>query len=82
MLIFAQQIRQVFLNKKKKFLRHNLLVFPFNRKEKEAWKIAAKVKENIGLYFGANTYHRYHNKLVTTGLTRQSVVYVAVAFAS
>ena len=54
MLIFAQQIRQVFLNKKMKFLRHNLLVFPVNRKEKEAWETAAKVKENIGLYFGAN----------------------------
>ena len=54
MLIFAQQIRQVFLNKKMKFLRHNLLVFPVNRKEKEAWKTAAKVNENIGIYFGAN----------------------------
>ena len=51
MLIFAQQIRQVFLNKKKKFLRRDLLVFLFNRKEKETWETTTKVDENIGLYF-------------------------------
>ena len=45
MLIFAQQIRQVFLNKKKKILRRDLLVFLFNRKEKETWETTTKVDE-------------------------------------